>query len=429
MENRGYEIHYIKITDENQRGISFEDKLLAFLKSHPSADLHHFEIEDRFMDGRIAVMASKAGRKRLVLPSPMFLTSREEFKEYLASTKKPFMKTFYERRRKQLSILVNKDGSPVGGQWSFDADNRERLDPRIIIPTLPRPAPSPHVAAVSDVVDKLFPDHPGRSSDFWLPVTTDGANVWLKDFLENRLHNFGRFEDAITPDHFALFHSVLSPVMNLGLLTPGQVVESTLAFTKSSKVPFNSLEGFIRQVIGWREFVRGIYNFFAHKLRLGPAWYQAETGLPPLDDALRKSLQFGWAHHIERLMIISCVMLLSGVAPSEAYRWFMEMYVDSSDWVMVPNVMGMGQFSDGGIFATKPYVCGSNYILKMSSYKKGPWCDIWDGLYWKFVAEKSPFLTRNPRLSMMVASWKKMPVTRQKLLLKAADSFIEKTCL
>jgi deoxyribodipyrimidine photolyase-related protein len=248
--------------------------------------------------------------------------------------------------------------------------------------------------------------------------------------------HFGEYEDAIDPKEFSVFHSVLSPVSNLGLLTPDEVVKRTLTFAKENKTPMNSLEGFIRQVIGWREFVRGVYqnfsdkqdvsNFFKHEGKLSKVWYSAETGILPLDDSLGKTVKFGYAHHIERLMVIGCLMLLSQIHPREVHRWFMEMYVDSSDWVMGPNVYGMSQFSDGGIFATKPYICGSNYILKMSSYKKGPWCEVWDGLYWKFVSEKFQFLAKNPRLSMMVAMWGKKSKAQQKQLLQAADAFISR---
>jgi len=432
----GYRVHYVKITDATGRKKTFEEKLARFLKDHPESGLVHFEIEDKFMEKRIHELAAKSGWRHEVLKSPMFLTGRDEFQAYLKRNKKPFMKTFYEQRRRESGILVTKNGEPVGGKWSFDTENRERLDPDIKIPALPVIKPNAHVKEVSAAVDELFADHPGSSADFWLPVTTRQADAWLDDFLENRLEHFGRFEDSITSRHFSLFHSVLSPVMNLGLLTPEDIVRRTLEFAKANKTPMNSLEGFIRQVIGWREFIRGIYqnfsdredttNFFKHTRRLGPEWYSATTGIPPLDDALGKSIKHGWAHHIERLMIISCLMLLCEVHPQDVHRWFMEMYVDSSDWVMGPNVYGMGQFSDGGIFATKPYICGSNYILKMSDWKKGPWCETWDGLYWKFVSEKFQYLQKNPRLSMMVATWNKKTPAQKKALLASADKFIDK---
>jgi deoxyribodipyrimidine photolyase-related protein len=304
------------------------------------------------------------------------------------------------------------------------------------VPGLPKIKSSNHLSGVSKLVEQLFEGHPGHAKDFWLPTTRVEASGWLDDFLVKKFEHFGEFEDAIHPDEFSVFHSVLSPVINLGLLTPNEVVKRTLRFAKENKTPMNSLEGFIRQVIGWREFVRGIYqnfsekqdseNFFKHEGKLSKVWYTGQTGIVPLDDSIKKTIKFGYAHHIERLMVIGCLMLLSQVHPREAHRWFMEMYVDSSDWVMGPNVYGMSQFSDGGIFATKPYICGSNYILKMSSYKKGPWCEVWDGLYWKFVSEKFQFLAKNPRLSMMVAMWGKKSKSEQKALLSAADGFIQR---
>lgn len=430
----GYKVHYIPITDASSRNKTFEEKLSAFIKVNPGKALVHFEIEDKFMEKRIHELADHMGLQHTALKSPMFLTGRDEFQDYLKRSKKPFMKTFYEQRRKQSGILMTSSGEPVGGKWSFDTENRERLDPDLKIPALPKIKHNNHVRDVSAAVDELFPSHPGSSADFWLPVTLKQADSWLDDFLEKRLEHFGRFEDSITSQHFSLFHSVLSPVMNLGLLTPDDIVQRTLEYARVNKTPMNSLEGFVRQVIGWREFIRGIYqnfsgkeettNFFNHTRRLGPQWYAASTGIPPLDDALAKSIKHGWAHHIERLMVISCLMLLCEIHPQDVHRWFMEMYVDSSDWVMGPNVYGMGQFSDGGVFATKPYICGSNYILKMSDWKKGPWCDAWDGLYWKFVSEKFHYLQKNPRLSMMVAAWNKKAPAQKTALLASADAFI-----
>jgi deoxyribodipyrimidine photolyase-related protein len=436
LQKAGYDVSYRRLEDDREGRKKYEEKLRDELLVRPQSALISFEIEDKFMESRIRSLVEGVGRKYSVIKSPMFLTSRDEFKVYLKGQKKPFMKTFYEQRRKNLAILIDKDGKPVGGKWSFDEDNRSKLDPELDVPSLPKVKSSSHLTEVSNLVDQMFKDHPGDAKDFWLATTRSDAIKWLDDFLVRRLEHFGEFEDALDPKQFSVFHSVLSPVINLGLLTPGEVVKRTLTYAKENKTPMNSIEGFIRQVIGWREFVRGVYqnysekqdagNFFKHERKLSGAWYTGQTGIEPLDDSLRKSLKFGYAHHIERLMVIGCLMLLSQVHPREVHRWFMEMYVDSSDWVMGPNVYGMSQFSDGGIFATKPYICGSNYILKMSSYKKGPWCDVWDGLYWKFVSEKFQFLAKNPRLSMMVAMWGKKSKAQQKQLLQVADAFIEK---
>lgn len=436
LRKAGYEVLYSKLDDAQLISEKYEEKLAAELSARKNASLIGFEIEDKFMEVRIKMLSERLGRNYKILKTPMFLTSRAEFQSYLKGQKKPFMKTFYEQRRKSLGILVDKDGKPVGGKWSFDEDNRSKLDPDIEVPGLPKTKPSDHVRDVSKLVDKLFEDHPGQGKDFWLPTTRADAMRWLEDFLAKKFEHFGEFEDAIHPDEFSIFHSVLSPSINLGLLTPDDVIKRTLVFAKENKTPMNSLEGFVRQVIGWREFIRGIYqnfsekqdleNFFKHDGKLSKVWYTAQTGIAPLDDSLTKTLKYGYTHHIERLMVIGCLMLLSQIHPREVHRWFMEMYVDSSDWVMGPNVYGMSQFSDGGIFATKPYICGSNYILKMSSYKKGPWCEVWDGLYWKFVSEKFQFLAKNPRLSMMVAMWGKKSKAEQTSLLSAADVFIEK---
>jgi deoxyribodipyrimidine photolyase-related protein len=436
LRTQGYDVHYVKLDDAEPRSLSYEDKLERYLNRTPVKSLSTFEIEDKFMEVRLSKLAAQQGLPLNVMQSPMFLTSRADFAAYLRRSKKPFMKTFYEQRRRELDVLMDGDGRPVGGKFSFDDENRESLPQDVVIPKLPKVNPNTVMVDVGNLVSRLFPEHPGSVSDFWLPVTLKDSQLWLDDFLEKRLGDFGRYEDAMTNRDVALFHSVLSPMMNLGLLTPDDVLRRALSVAKKRNVALNSLEGFIRQVIGWREFVRGIYqnyserqdrdNFFKHTRRLNSNWYEGKTGLPPLDDAIKKTMTYGWAHHIERLMIISCVMLLTQIDPRDVHRWFMEMYVDSSDWVMGPNVYGMGQFSDGGIFATKPYICGSNYVLKMSDYKKGPWCEEWDGLYWKFVAEKFQYLGKNPRLSMMVAMWQKKSPAQKNSLMAAADRFIQR---
>ena len=202
-----------------------------------------------------------------------------------------------------------------------------------------------------------------------------------------------------------------------------------------NKVKINSLEGYIRQIIGWREFMRGIYqnfdkqmenrNFFNHKRKMKNSWYNGTTGLEPLDCSIENALKYGWSHHIERLMILANIMNLCQINPREVYKWFMEMFVDSSDWVMSPNVYGMGLFSDGGIFSTKPYICGSSYILKMMDFKRGEWCDVMDGLYWRFINKNRNFFKKNPRLSMMVSTFDKMNSERKKMILSKANEFIK----
>ena len=230
-----------------------------------------------------------------------------------------------------------------------------------------------------------------------------------------------------------MFHSLLSPYLNMGLLTPDEVVDQVVA--AADEMPIQSVEGFVRQVIGWREFVRGVYrefgdrqekaNFWSHERELTTAWYAGETGIPPLDDVILSVQELGWAHHIPRLMILGNLMTLCEIRPQSAHRWFMEMFVDSSEWVMGPNVYGMGLFSDGGIFATKPYICGSNYLLKMSDYKKGDWCETVDGLYWRFIDKHRDFFAGNPRLALMPRALDRLDEERRKRIFAAAQEFID----
>jgi deoxyribodipyrimidine photolyase-related protein len=213
------------------------------------------------------------------------------------------------------------------------------------------------------------------------------------------------------------------------------IVDAVSHFNESrNNIPINALEGFVRQILGWREFIRGVYwenmpqykekNFWSHKNSLNNNWYSGETGIPLHDDAIKESVNTGYTHHINRLMIISNLMNLSNIKPKEIYQWFMEMYVDSADWVMVPNVFGMGTYADGGIFSTKPYICGSSYMLRMSNYKKGEWCDVVDGLYWRFIENNLNFFKTNPRLSLMVNALSKLEPQRKKLILFKAEEFI-----
>ncbi len=295
--------------------------------------------------------------------------------------------------------------------------------------------PTAHVADVQRLVSNRFASHPGRADEFWLPTTRAQAHEWLQQFLEQRFASFGPYEDALTPRSDSLFHSVLSPLLNIGLLTPAEVLERAVEHARLNDIPLNSLEGFVRQIIGWREFIRGVYhnfsgeqgsrNFWGHQRELTRHWWDGSTGIPPLDDAIRAALRLGWTHHIPRLMVLGNMMTLCEIKPTSAHRWFMEMFADSANWVMGPNVYGMALFSDGGIFATKPYICGSNYLLKMSDYEKGPWCDVVDGLYWRFVEKHMDFFTANPRLAVIARGAARLAPERRARIAGAAESFLK----
>jgi deoxyribodipyrimidine photolyase-related protein len=425
-----YQVHYHQLTQNID--LSFEEKLKQIFDQKSFKKLYFFEIEDQFFEKRILHFLKDQKIDFEIISSPMFLCSREDFRKYLDQNKKPFMKTFYEGERVKRNILMEDNGKPRGGKFSFDAENRKKLPKNHTPPEIKQNYKNDTINEVIKLTKKEFPKHPGCADDFWWPTNRNTALSFLDDFLENRFHNFGVYEDAISTQYPFIYHSLLSPLINLGLITPQEVIDKAIDYADQNKIPLNSLEGFIRQIMGWREFIRGIYqnfdedqNFWNHQRKLNSKWYEGKLGIKPVDDAIKKALKYGYNHHIERLMILSNFMLLCEIDPEQVYKWFMEMYVDSSDWVMEPNVYGMGQFSDGGIFATKPYICGSNYILKMSNYKKDSWCEIFDGLYWRFINKHQDFFKKNYRMKMMVNLLNKMDNRKRKNHLKVAEDFLK----
>jgi deoxyribodipyrimidine photolyase-related protein len=426
----GYDVHYHTLDTQNTE--TYETRLDKTLRGTGASEIVHFEVEDKPMEKRLVEFSKSRELPRAELPSPMFLCSRERFAAFTKGKKRLLMGEFYKQQRRRLGILVDDDNQPIGGRWSFDADNRRKLPKNVTPPEIDWAEPTTHVADVIEIVKREFADHPGNANEFCWPTRREQALSWLDTFVEQRLEQFGPFEDAISTRSATVFHSVLSPCLNIGLLTPAEVIAKVMAHVDA--VPMQSLEGFVRQVIGWREFVRGIYrgfseeqdnsNFWAHERGLTDAWYEGTTGIPPLDDAIKTAQRLGWVHHIPRLMVLGNLMTLSEIRPSNAHAWFMEMFVDSSEWVMGPNVYGMGLFSDGGIFATKPYICGSNYLLKMSDYGKGPWCDVVDGLYWRFIDKHRGFFSANPRLALMPRALDRLDTDRKSRIFNSAHAFL-----
>ncbi len=429
---------YHKLSNKNQDE-SYEGKLRETLHANPEInEIITYDIEDHFFEKRIRVFCREEELKLTVIDSPAFITTKQKFKTYNESVKRPLMHSFYQQQRRDLGILIDSKGQPFHGSWSFDEENRKKLPKGISIPTQPNPSPTLYTKEVKLLVEDLFPDHPGSTDNFHWATTRDKVIHLLDDFLKQRFQNFGPYEDAIDNKEVFVFHSVLSPYINMGLVTPDEVVNKAIEHYQKHDTHFPSVEGFVRQIIGWREFMRGIYheygdklntNHFNHQRKMKSCWYDGTTGIPPLDGSIKKAIKHGYTHHIERLMVLGSIMLLCEIKPDEVYKWFMEMYVDSSDWVMAPNVYGMSQFADGGIFATKPYIGGANYIRKMSNYGKGDWEDIVNGLYWRFIEENIETFAKNQRMSMMVATLRKMNSDKKTMIFKAANRFIERVTI
>lgn len=431
LHQKGYTVHYIETgTRENDCR-----QLVAHLAEQKVTDIHVAALTDDWLHKRIQAACSKHNIVLHIYHSPNFLNTPQNVAEYFSKKKTYFQTDFYTWQRKQRNILLEKDGKPVGGKWTFDADNRQRFPKREKAPVLSLPKENEYVTEARKYIQQHFPNNYGSIDSLCLFVTTfTEAETWLDDFLQNRFANFGIYEDAIVAKEAVLHHSVLSPMLNIGLLQPQQIIDKAIIAAEKYNVPLNSLEGFTRQIMGWREFIRIVYereggkqrstNYWQFKRKIPAGFWTGETGIPPIDITIQKILQTGYCHHIERLMVLGNFMLLCEFDPNEVYRWFMEMFIDAYDWVMVPNVYGMTQFADGGLMTTKPYISGSNYLMKMSDYEKGNWQAIWDGLFWRFMHVHRDFFLQNPRLGMLVKTFDKMTTEKQQLHITHAEKFL-----
>lgn len=433
-----YKVSYIEATDE----LCDIRKLIKFLASKGITGLHYAEVSDNWLERRIAKTASDHNIQTIKYPGPDFLNRLPDVEDYFSQKKTYFMTDFYKWQRKQRGILLTADDQPVGGKWSFDYENRKRIPKSQAIPSIRFPGENTFVTEAKTYIEKNFPANYGTTESFstnsqsFFPVTFEDAEKWLETFISERLPLFGDYEDAMIGNEHFLFHGVLTPVLNVGLLTPQQIINSALTASSKQNIPLNSLEGFIRQVMGWREYIHIVYlregrrqrtkNHWGFTRKMPESFWTASTGITPLDKVISKVLKIGYCHHIERLMVLGNFMLLCEFDPDDVYKWFMEMFVDAYDWVMVPNTYGMTQFSDGGIMMTKPYISSSNYIMKMSDYKKGDWQLIWDSLFWRFMHVHRDVLGANKRLAILLKTFDRMPSQKQQLLINTADDFLHR---
>lgn len=433
LTRKGYTVHYIEsASPENDCR-----KLTATLAAKKITDIHIAAVADNWLMTRLQNACKKHRITLYTLDSPNFLNTASAVNEYFSKKTSYFQTDFYTWQRKIRNVLMDKKGRPEGGKWTFDAENRQRFPKTETVPSLTRPKENKFIKEARQYVGHHFPDNYGNiESDSLFAISFEDAERWLHDFLDNRFAKFGVYEDAIVAKEPVLYHSVLTPMLNVGLLQPDQIIKKALDIGSTNHVPLNSLEGFIRQVMGWREFIHIVYeregskqrtrNYWNFKRKIPSSFWNGTTGIPPIDITIKKILDTGYCHHIERLMVLGNFMLLCEFDPDEVYRWFMEMFIDSYDWVMVPNVYGMTQFADGGLMTTKPYISGSNYLMKMSDYAKGEWQATWDGLFWRFMHVHRSFFLKNPRLGMLVNTFDKMAPEKRETHLTNATRFLKK---
>ncbi len=433
LEEAGLATAYV----ESRADVPTETALRRLLEDEGVETVEVFEVVDDWLERDLRAVAEAVGATYDERPTPNFLTCTEDCRAQMKGRRAPRMQHFYSWQRRRLDMLM--DGSePVGGRWSFDTENRKRLPKGLTLPAMPPPGPDPedeHVSAAIRWVSEEFGDNPGRAEEFCWPVTPEQAEDWLASFVAVRLVDFGPYEDAIAAGESWLFHSALSSSLNIGLLDPAQVVRAALEHAEQHQVPLASLEGFVRQVIGWREYMRAAYVVHGRRMRtrnllgfsrpLPKSWYDATTGLAPLDTVIERVLRTAYSHHIERLMVLGNATALLRIDPDEVYAWFMALFIDAYDWVMVPNVYAMSQFAAGELITTKPYVSGSNYLRKMSDLPTGDWTEVWDALYWQFVADHREGFSSNPRSSMAVRTYDRMDAGRRRHLAGVAATWLK----
>jgi deoxyribodipyrimidine photolyase-related protein len=375
LKKNNYDIIYIEHNDYDKK-----------IKKYKNEDIHIFDILDYDLEDEI----NKLFKNYTIYGSPNFLCSRKDLEEYSKLKNKKFLhRNFYFWQVERLGLDIKK---------SYDDMNRKKLGSSKDVPKLLKNSESEnYIKDAIKYVKKEFPNNNLGSDELIFPITHKDTKKWFKHFLKNKLYKFGDYQDAIVEEGNFLYHSLIAPMMNIGLINPDNVLNETNIYYEKNKrkVKINNYEGFIRQVIGWREYQRMIYiylyddiinkNYFNHKRKLTKKWYDATTGIVPIDDAIKQGFHYGYLHHIQRLMVMSNFMNLCQIHPDEVFRWFMEFSCDSYDWVMVGNVYSMGLYADGGLTMTKPYISSDNYIMKMSNYKRGEWNEKWRSLYHGFL--------------------------------------------
>lgn len=433
LESKGYAVTYIEAKEK----VSDIRVLLTDFKQKGISEIHYTNVTDYLLEKRIAELSLKLKIKVSKSDSLLFLLTAQQVDHYFVGKKRFFQTDFYTQQRKHFKILVDEKQQPEGGKWTFDTENRLKYPKEKRPPEIKFPKPNEYWNEAVTYINKNFSSNYGEiNNSFIYPTTFSESSAWLKQFLQKRFAEFGDYEDALVNNESVLHHSLLTPMLNVGLLTPDEIVNQAISYAHENKIPLNSCEGFVRQLLGWREFIRGVYqtkgtqerttNYWKFKRKIPASFWNGTTGIAPIDSTIKKVLTTGYCHHIERLMVLGNFMLLCEFDPDEVYKWFMELFIDSYDWVMVPNVYGMSQFADGGLMATKPYISGSNYLMKMSDYPKGDWQPIWDDLFWRFMHVHRDFFLKNPRLGMLVKTFDKMSDEKRQGHIQQAEKYLKK---
>ncbi|MGQ9501235.1 MAG: cryptochrome/photolyase family protein [Anaerolineae bacterium] len=426
LRARGYAVDYYAAQ------LATLPALRAHLATYQPARLRVMDTAEHGRAERLAALVRGLGYPAEVTPNNAFVVERAWFDDYARRRRVVRLEQFYRQVRRQTGLLMDGD-RPVGGKWSYDRLNRQPLPPGLAAPPPPHCPPDAITREVMALVRREFPHHFGEVDTFGWPVTRADAERWLEDFLDQRLDLFGPYEDAMRSGDATLFHSQLSPLLNLGLLAPLDVCQRAEDRYRRGKARLNSVEGFVRQIIGWREFVAQVYhrhmpgylgcNELAADLPLPAFYWTAETRMRCVADAVSAVRRRGINHHIQRLMITGNLALLAGIDPQAVNEWYWFAYVDAYEWVVTPNVLGLALYADGGLIASKPYAAAAAYIHRMSNYCAGCAYDHrrtvgeeacpFNALYWDFLARNEARLRANPRLALALAALRRRDAALQ----------------
>jgi len=446
LREAGWTVDYYRYDDAP----SYPEALLDHVRKHSPDEIRVLAPNDYQLDQALPKIARKIHVHIEKVPTNQFLVTREEFAKWAKGSKSLRMETHYRQLRKKSGWLMQKNGQPEGGEWNFDKENRHSAKDW---EKAGRPTPSKQVSIdpddltreVIEAVARDFPDHPGDAHRLWLPVTRRDSLDWLTQFIRDRLGEFGPYEDMMATGEPVLYHSVLSPMLNIGLLTPQECIEAAIeAYHRKSGPPIASVEGFVRQIMGWREFINGVYwlrmpeYHEVNELQADsalPEWFWTfESPMNCLHETLGQLKQNGYNHHIQRLMVLGNYFLLTGCHPNEVLDWYTALYVDAHEWVMAANVLGMVLHADGGYMATKPYAAGSGYINRMSdhcagcqykpSVKTGPEACPFNYLYWAFYDRHQKRFEKNPRVATMIRNWEKRSEKDRKAVRESAAKWM-----
>lgn len=443
LSNEGHAVHYISLDDpENKQ--SFTENIKQLCAKNAIARMEYQLPDECRVDQELGKLTDILNLPINVVDTEHFYTTRTEFSDFFAGKKQFLLESFYRHMRKKHDVLMLA-GKPEGDKWNFDSENRKKIPANhsVITPLLFHRDVSNLVEMIHKHGVKTIGEVDGKQ--FLWPVTRNESLELLDFFVTYCLPLFGTFQDAMTPDTWSVYHSRLSFALNVKLISPKEVIEKVIeAYRENKAVALNQVEGFVRQILGWREYMRGMYwmqmpdyaslNYFKHENKL-PNWYwTGETKMKCLSHSIQQSLQFSYAHHIQRLMITGNFALLAGIHPDEVDQWYLGMYIDAIEWVEITNTRGMSQFADGGIVGTKPYVSSANYIDKMGTYctkchynskeKVGEKACPFNSLYWNFYAKNESLLRSNPRIGMVYVTLDKMQPEAKAALIQQAEKYL-----